>query len=146
MIWAGSTLSRSHYQSSLFLYFAWSTFVLFSLAAPESYEELENVLANRTAEQKAVILERMIKCNHPSLLESNKEKLKNLFALLLQHLHDLASSTNPLVRTHLIHPKLHNYFSFSFFPLFLTTTETIVSSLLHESTTCHPKQVFTWSH
>ncbi|CAH0390088.1 unnamed protein product [Bemisia tabaci] len=68
----------------------------YTFKAPESYEELENVLANRTAEQKAVILERMIKCNHPSLLESNKEKLKNLFALLLQHLHDLASSTNPL--------------------------------------------------
>jgi nucleolar protein 14 len=40
-----------------------------------------------------VILERMIKCNHPSLGEGFKDKLAKLFGFLLQHLQDTAVST-----------------------------------------------------
>jgi hypothetical protein len=45
----------------------------------------------RSADEKSVILERMIKCNHPQFGDDNKAKLEGLFTFVLQHLHDCAS-------------------------------------------------------
>ena len=39
----------------------------------------------------SLIVERMIKCNHPQFGKDNKAQLENLFAFLLQHIHDCAS-------------------------------------------------------
>ncbi|KAK4875209.1 hypothetical protein RN001_011631 [Aquatica leii] len=61
----------------------------YTFELPESYSDLQEVLKNRSPEYHSVILERMIKCNHPSLAESNKEKLGLLFVYLLQYIDDL---------------------------------------------------------
>lgn len=66
--------------------------MIFLLLVPDSYDELQTLLEPHNPEYQSVILERMIKCNHPSLGEQNKMKLQNLFAYLLQFLHDTASS------------------------------------------------------
>lgn len=63
------------------------------LLVPDTYEELHAVLFVQSPGHQAVILERMIKCNHPSLGEGFKVKLANLFGFLLQHLQDTAVST-----------------------------------------------------
>lgn len=55
------------------------------------YEELEKLLKKYSAEYQAVILERMIKCNHPKVEPANREKMVTLFAFLLQYINDLAS-------------------------------------------------------
>lgn len=55
---------------------------------PENYEELESVMEGHSADHQGVIVERMIKCNHPSLGENNKKKLEELFAFSLQLLND----------------------------------------------------------
>lgn len=55
---------------------------------PDSYEELEATLKNRNAEYQSVILERMLKCNHPKVSPENKPRMVTLFAYLLQHIND----------------------------------------------------------
>lgn len=57
----------------------------YTYTAPENFEELKELLQHRNADYQSVIVERIIKCNHQSLGESNKEKLDNLFSYLLQH-------------------------------------------------------------
>lgn len=57
---------------------------------PETFEELQKLLQNHNAEYQSLIVERIIKCNHWSLDNKNKEKLSNLFLFLLQHLNDAA--------------------------------------------------------
>ncbi|KOC65082.1 Nucleolar protein 14 like protein [Habropoda laboriosa] len=56
---------------------------------PESFEELQELLHNHNADYQSIIIDRIIKCNHWSLNNANKEKLSNLFLLLLQHINDL---------------------------------------------------------
>lgn len=64
---------------------------------PDSYENLQSTLSNQPAEYQGVIIERMIKCNHPSLAAENKENLGKLFIYLLQHLNDVvADSTDDM--------------------------------------------------
>lgn len=58
---------------------------------PKSYEELPALLQDHSAEKQYIIIERMIKCNHPSLHKENKENLNALFAYLLQYINDLSS-------------------------------------------------------
>ncbi|KAK3912794.1 Nucleolar protein 14 [Frankliniella fusca] len=64
----------------------------YTYEVPSTYEELQIVLAGRSPEYQGVIVERMIKCTHPSLANGNKEKLAHLFTLLMQHLHDAGSA------------------------------------------------------
>ena len=63
------------------------------LLVPDTYEKLQAILSTESPEHQAVILERMIKCNHPSLSEGFRSRLINLFGYLLQHLQDTAVST-----------------------------------------------------
>lgn len=60
----------------------------FVRSVPEIYDQLFELFADKTNEQISVIIERMIKCNHPSLDEKNKDELNKLFAFLLQFLND----------------------------------------------------------
>lgn len=62
--------------------------------APESFEELEKLLGNHNADYQSVIIDRIIKCNHWTLNGKNKEKMSNLFAYLLQHVNNCASTEN----------------------------------------------------
>ena len=60
----------------------------FTFPAPSSYEELMNHLQDRSAKEKGVVIERMIKCNHPQFGENNKANLEKLFCFILQHIHE----------------------------------------------------------
>ncbi|XP_018579917.1 nucleolar protein 14 homolog [Anoplophora glabripennis] len=61
----------------------------YTFTLPESYESLQKTFENQSSSHQNVIIERMIKCNHPSLAEGNKENLGLLFAYLLQYVNDL---------------------------------------------------------
>nr|CAD7595851.1 unnamed protein product [Timema genevievae] len=60
----------------------------YTFQVPANYEGLQDILTNRNSDYQAVVVERMVKCNHPSLKEGNKDRLASLFAYLLQHLND----------------------------------------------------------
>ena len=49
---------------------------VFCLPAPVSYIDLLNLLADHSEDDQITILERMRKCNHPSLAEGNNTKLE----------------------------------------------------------------------
>lgn len=63
----------------------------YTFSLPQSYDELQGLLKNQSTYHQTVIIERMIKCNHPSLSEENKESLGLLFAYLLQHISDIST-------------------------------------------------------
>ncbi|CAH2299683.1 nucleolar 14 [Pelobates cultripes] len=67
----------------------------FTFAVPESYESFLSLLVGKSAEQQLVVLERVQKCNHPSLAEGNKAKLEKLFGFLLEYITDLAKKDSP---------------------------------------------------
>ncbi|NXX85778.1 NOP14 protein, partial [Urocolius indicus] len=71
----------------------------YTFAVPESYEALKSLLAGRTVEQQLTILERIQKCNHPSLAVGNKAKLEKLFGFLLEYIGELATLDLPELRT-----------------------------------------------
>lgn len=64
----------------------------YTFELPQKYEELEKLLAKRNADYQSVILDRMIKCNHPKVEPTNKEHMVTLFAFLLQHINDVAGN------------------------------------------------------
>lgn len=63
----------------------------YTFKLPDSYEDLEKIFENYGPTHQGVIIERMIKCNHPSLSEGNKEKLALLFIYLIQYLNDVST-------------------------------------------------------
>ena len=63
----------------------------FTFKVPKTSDDLEELFEGRNSMEKAIIIERMIKCNHPQFGKDNKAQLENLFAFLLQHIHDSAS-------------------------------------------------------
>ncbi|NXK98471.1 NOP14 protein, partial [Formicarius rufipectus] len=71
----------------------------YTFAVPESYEIFKSLLAGRTIEQQLIILERIQKCNHPSLAVGNKAKLEKLFGFLLEYIGELATLDLPELRT-----------------------------------------------
>ncbi|NXN86736.1 NOP14 protein, partial [Bombycilla garrulus] len=71
----------------------------YTFAVPESYETFKSLLAGRTTEQQLIILERIQKCNHPSLAVGNKAKLEKLFGFLLEYIGELATLDLPELRT-----------------------------------------------
>ncbi|XP_009864225.1 PREDICTED: nucleolar protein 14 [Apaloderma vittatum] len=71
----------------------------YTFAVPESYEIFKSLLAGRTIEQQLIILERIQKCNHPSLAVGNKAKLEKLFGFLLEYIGELAALDLPELRT-----------------------------------------------
>uniref|UniRef100_A0A8C4V0F1 NOP14 nucleolar protein n=1 Tax=Falco tinnunculus TaxID=100819 RepID=A0A8C4V0F1_FALTI len=71
----------------------------YTFAVPESYETFKSLLAGRTIEQQLIILDRIQKCNHPSLAVGNKAKLEKLFGFLLEYIGELATLDLPELRT-----------------------------------------------
>lgn len=45
-------------------------------SAPESYDELLDILEGHNLEDQLTIIARIRKCHHPSLAEGNKDKLE----------------------------------------------------------------------
>uniref|UniRef100_A0A3P9LV19 NOP14 nucleolar protein homolog (yeast) n=1 Tax=Oryzias latipes TaxID=8090 RepID=A0A3P9LV19_ORYLA len=67
----------------------------YTFAAPESYEDLKDLLCGHTPENQRLIVARTQKCNHPSLAVGNKLKLQKLFGFLLEYIGELALRTSP---------------------------------------------------
>ena len=66
----------------------------FHFAVPEEYEDLCQLVESYSDKQQRTVFERMIKCNHPALDASNKNKMERLFAFLMQYMHDVSSGPN----------------------------------------------------
>ncbi|XP_062430534.1 nucleolar protein 14 [Rhea pennata] len=71
----------------------------YTFAVPESFEKFKSLLTGRTIEQQLIILERIQKCNHPSLAVGNKAKLEKLFGFLLEYIGELAILDLPELKT-----------------------------------------------
>ncbi|XP_030046994.1 LOW QUALITY PROTEIN: nucleolar protein 14 [Microcaecilia unicolor] len=67
----------------------------YTFTAPESYEDLQHLLSGKSGEQQLIVLERIQKCNHPSLAVGNKAKLEKLFGFLLEYSGELATRDPP---------------------------------------------------
>ncbi|XP_071635912.1 nucleolar protein 14 homolog [Temnothorax longispinosus] len=62
--------------------------------APENFEQLEKLLEPYNADYHAVVVDRIIKCNHWTLDNRNREKMSNLFIYLLQYINNCACVEN----------------------------------------------------
>ncbi|KAK9501496.1 hypothetical protein O3M35_012211 [Rhynocoris fuscipes] len=60
----------------------------YTFKIPETYDEFFELMEDKSLLEQKIIIERMIKCNHPSLNEKFKLELNKLFAFLLQFLND----------------------------------------------------------
>uniref|UniRef100_A0A669CJZ4 NOP14 nucleolar protein homolog (yeast) n=1 Tax=Oreochromis niloticus TaxID=8128 RepID=A0A669CJZ4_ORENI len=70
-----------------------------SLTAPESYNDLKDMLRGHTSDNQRLIVARTQKSNHPSLAVGNKLKLQKLFGFLLEYIGELASRSPPELST-----------------------------------------------
>lgn len=61
----------------------------FTYKLSDSYESFLETFKNQSAVHQKIILERMIKCNHPSLSQGNKDGLGHLFVYVMQYINDL---------------------------------------------------------
>ncbi|KAL2099615.1 hypothetical protein ACEWY4_004009 [Coilia grayii] len=71
----------------------------YTFKAPESVEELKDMLQGYSPEKQRLILDRTLKCNHPSLGVGNKLKLQKMFGFLLEYMGELACSKPPQLNT-----------------------------------------------
>ncbi|KAG5834588.1 hypothetical protein ANANG_G00263060 [Anguilla anguilla] len=71
----------------------------YTFTAPESYSDLKSLIHGHTPEKQCLIVERIQKCNHPSLAVGNKLKLQKLFGFLLEYLGELATRSPPELGT-----------------------------------------------
>ncbi|XP_059469976.1 nucleolar protein 14 [Neocloeon triangulifer] len=60
----------------------------YTFAVPETYTDFIELFEDKALAQQSVILERMVKCNHPSLGANNTAKLGAMYAFLLQWIND----------------------------------------------------------
>lgn len=61
----------------------------FTFELPRKYEQLEELLRERSPDEQIIILERMIKSNNAKFSQENKHKMLSLYAFLLQYVNDL---------------------------------------------------------
>lgn len=67
----------------------------YTFTAPESYDDLKDLLHGHTPDNQRLIVARTQKCNHPSLAVGNKLKLQKLFGFLLEYVGELATRSPP---------------------------------------------------
>ncbi|XP_077258376.1 nucleolar protein 14 homolog l(3)07882 [Temnothorax americanus] len=79
--------------------------------APENFEQLEKLLEPYNADYQSVVVDRIIKCNHWTLDNRNREKMSNLFIYLLQYINNCAcvESADDLVKCFQIFDRLCPY-------------------------------------
>ncbi|KHJ94613.1 hypothetical protein OESDEN_05456, partial [Oesophagostomum dentatum] len=65
----------------------------FIFKMPTNYDALVELLKKYPSQKIEIVLERLIKCHHPSLAEGNKKLLSKLFLYLLRFYDDLANSS-----------------------------------------------------
>lgn len=81
----------------------------YTFTAPESYRDLQTLLQGHSSERQRLILDRTVKCHHPSLATGNKAKLQRLFGFLLEYVGELASQNPPDLRTvNLLIPQMYS--------------------------------------
>ncbi|XP_043918855.1 nucleolar protein 14 isoform X1 [Protopterus annectens] len=81
----------------------------FTFPAPETLNDLKSLLVDYSAEKQCVIIERILKCNHPSLAAGNKVKLEKLFSFLFEYVGELATGQPPGFRCiDMMVPHLYN--------------------------------------
>lgn len=66
----------------------------YTISMPNSFEELMELLDNQSIKVQSIIVDRIIKTNHPRLHPLNKNKMLKLFAYLMQYINDLFGCTN----------------------------------------------------
>uniref|UniRef100_A0A3Q4GNN0 NOP14 nucleolar protein homolog (yeast) n=1 Tax=Neolamprologus brichardi TaxID=32507 RepID=A0A3Q4GNN0_NEOBR len=71
----------------------------YTFAAPESYNDLKDMLHGHTSDNQRLIVARTQKSNHPSLAVGNKLKLQKLFGFLLEYIGELATRSPPELST-----------------------------------------------
>ncbi|XP_040014069.1 nucleolar protein 14 [Xiphias gladius] len=71
----------------------------YTFTAPESYNDLKDLLSGHTPDNQRLIVARTQKCNHPSLAVGNKLKLQKLFGFLLEYIGELATRSPPELTT-----------------------------------------------
>lgn len=71
----------------------------YTFTAPESYEDLKNLLQDHSSDEQRLIVERTVKCTHPSLSAGNKAKLQKLFGFLMEYVGELATQNPPELKT-----------------------------------------------
>lgn len=71
----------------------------YTFTAPESYDDLKDLLHGHTPDNQRLIVARTQKCNHPSLAVGNKLKLQKLFGFLLEYVGELATRSPPELTT-----------------------------------------------
>ncbi|XP_078071316.1 nucleolar protein 14 [Mustelus asterias] len=81
----------------------------FTFPVPESYGELKALLTGQVIEKQCLIVERIQKCNHPSLAAGNKTKLEKLFGFLWEYVGELATRQPAELKTiDMIVPQLYD--------------------------------------
>ncbi|XP_067280045.1 nucleolar protein 14 [Pseudorasbora parva] len=81
----------------------------YTFTAPETYRDLQSLLQGQSSERQRLILDRTVKCHHPSLAPGNKAKLQRLFGFLLEYVGELSTQNPPDLRTvNLLIPQLYS--------------------------------------
>ncbi|XP_050534140.1 nucleolar protein 14 [Daktulosphaira vitifoliae] len=86
----------------------------FTFTIPDEYECFQEIVDGKSITDQNIIIERMIKVNHPSLGNNNRSNLMRLFTFLLQHINDTSSSLEGWKILNLLVP--HFYDLTQFFP------------------------------
>ncbi|ALC46296.1 l-3-07882 [Drosophila busckii] len=68
---------------------AMDTSIPFTIKMPKTYEDFTTLMAKYEPQKRSIVVERIIKCNHPKLEGVNREHVVKLYAFLLQYLKDL---------------------------------------------------------
>ncbi|CRK88161.1 CLUMA_CG001946, isoform A [Clunio marinus] len=73
----------------------------YTILMPESDENLCELLQSHSAKVQGIVIDRIIKTNHPRLNSMNRNKMLKLFAYLLQYLNDsFADVTEETIKKH----------------------------------------------
>lgn len=73
----------------------------YTIEMPKNYEEFSKLLNEYKLQDQSIIVERLIKCNHPKLEGVNRENIFKLFAFLLQMLNEkFADASQEDIREH----------------------------------------------
>ncbi|XP_056289220.1 nucleolar protein 14 [Pseudoliparis swirei] len=80
----------------------------YTFTAPETYDDLKDLLHGHTPDNQRLIVARTQKSNHASLAVGNKLRLQKLFGFLLEYIGDLATRSPPeLATTDKLIPELY---------------------------------------
>lgn len=81
----------------------------YTFTAPVMYTDLKNLLQGHSCDEQRLIVDRIVKCSHPSLSAGNKAQLQKLFGFLLEYVGELATQNPPELKTiNTLIPQIHN--------------------------------------